>query len=66
MLEINGDSASGETYCLAHHISWEQGERQLLVMAIRYRDTFAKRDGARCFQARELIVDWTDTQALSA
>lgn len=55
-----GDQASGETYCLAHHISTENGQRTLLVKSIRYLDTFVRQDGAWRFADRQLITDWTD------
>ena len=59
---LDGDRATGETYCLAHHLYAEGGERKLMVASLRYRDTFVKRDRAWLFAARELYVDWTDTR----
>jgi hypothetical protein len=61
-IALHGDSATGESYCLAHHLSTKGGERKLMVASLRYRDTFVKRDGAWLFAERKLYVDWTDTR----
>ncbi|SNT64015.1 SnoaL-like domain-containing protein [Streptosporangium subroseum] len=59
---VNGDSAAGETYCLAHHV-WEvEGQRTLMIASIRYLDTFTKLDGQWFFAERKLMVDWTETR----
>jgi SnoaL-like protein len=59
---LDGDSATGESYCLAHHLYTEGGERKLMVASLRYHDMFVKRDGAWLFAERRLIVDWTETR----
>jgi ketosteroid isomerase-like protein len=59
---LDGDRATGESYCLAHHLYAEGGERRLMVASLRYRDTFVKRDGAWLFAERKLYVDWTETR----
>jgi ketosteroid isomerase-like protein len=61
-IALDGDRATGESYCLAHHLYTEGGERKLMVAYLRYRDTFVKRDGAWLFAERKLYVDWTDTR----
>jgi hypothetical protein len=61
-IALDGDRATGESYCLAHHLYTEGGERKLMVDSLRYRDTFVKRDGAWLFAERMLYVDWTDTR----
>jgi ketosteroid isomerase-like protein len=61
-IALDGDRATGESYCLAHHLSTEGGERKLMVASLRYQDTFVKRDGAWLFAERKLYVDWTDTR----
>jgi len=55
---LDGDHATGESYCLAHHIWVEDGQRVLMIMAIRYHDTFIRQDGRWLFVHRELITDW--------
>ena len=63
-IALEGDRATGESYCLAHHLFTEGGERKLMVASLRYLDTFMKRDGAWMFAERRLYVDWTETRAL--
>jgi SnoaL-like domain len=54
------NTATGETYCLAHHLWVENGQRLLMVMGIRYYDTFVRVDGQWFFAKRQLIFDWID------
>jgi SnoaL-like protein len=60
-IELNGDRATGESYCIAHHLYTEDGERKLMLAHLRYADTFTKRDGAWRFAERNLYVDWIET-----
>ena len=62
--ELDGDRATGRTYCLAHHVYSEDGVRKLMVAALRYRDAFVKRAGAWLFAERRLYLDWAETRAL--
>jgi ketosteroid isomerase-like protein len=60
---LDGDRATGESYCLAHHLSIGQdGERTMMIASIRYLDEFAKQDGQWLFAERRLMVNWTDTK----
>jgi hypothetical protein len=59
---IDDNLASGESYCIAHHLFTEAGERKLMVAWLRYADTFAKVDGAWLFAEREIHVDWIETR----
>ncbi len=63
---LDGDGATGETYCLAHHVSSTDGERKLMIAALRYRDTFAKTEGTWRFAERRLYVRWIETRTLEA
>jgi ketosteroid isomerase-like protein len=65
ILTLTGDRATGEAYCLAHHVTLEGGKRRLMVASLRYLDTFAKADGAWLFAERLLFVDWLEERALS-
>jgi SnoaL-like domain len=58
-------SATGESYCLAHHLTAESGKRSLMIAAIRYLDAFKKIDGKWYFAERKLLVDWIETRPLS-
>ena len=62
---LTGDRATGEAYCLAHHVTVEGAKRRLMLASLRYLDTFVKMDGAWLFAERLLYVDWMDERALS-
>src|SRR6201998_1091238 len=57
ILTLNADRATGEAYCLAHHVTADGGERRLMIASLRYLDTFVKIDGAWLFAERLLYVD---------
>jgi SnoaL-like domain len=63
-IALDGDRATGESYCLAHHLFTEGDERKLMVASLRYHDAFVKCDGAWLFAERKLYVDWTETRTL--
>ena len=62
---LAADRATGEAYCLAHHVTVDSARRRLMIASLRYLDTFVKRDGAWLFAERLLYVDWVDQRALS-
>jgi hypothetical protein len=62
---LTADRATGEAYCLAHHITVDGGKRRLMLASLRYLDTFVKMDGAWLFAERRLYVDWLEERALS-
>ena len=62
---LTGDRATGEAYCLAHHVTVEGGTRRLMLASLRYLDTFAKVDDTWLFAERLLFVDWQEERALS-
>ena len=62
---LDGDRATGEAYCLAHHVMADTGKRRLMIASLRYLDTFAKIDGAWLFAERLLYLDWLEERALS-
>jgi hypothetical protein len=59
------DRATGETYCLAHHVIVDGEHRRLMVASLRYYDTFAKIDCDWLFAERLLYVDWVEMRPLS-
>jgi ketosteroid isomerase-like protein len=63
---LDKDHATGETYCLAHHVSASEGERSMFVAALRYYDVFVRADGRWLFGERKLIVDWTETRPIAS
>ena len=65
ILTLKSDQATGEVYCLAHHVTVEGENRRLMVASLRYLDTFVKVDGDWLFAERLLYVDWLEERALS-
>jgi hypothetical protein len=62
---LTADRATGEAYCLAHHVTVGGGKRRLMLASLRYLDTFVKIDGAWLFSERLLYVDWLEERTLS-
>jgi ketosteroid isomerase-like protein len=65
IFSLNSDRATGEAYCIAHHLTVAGESRRLMVAYLRYLDTFAKTDGAWLFAERLLYVDWLEERGLS-
>jgi hypothetical protein len=61
-VELDVDRATGESYCIAHHLFTEDGVRKVMLAHLRYGDTFVKLDGAWLFAERSLYVDWIETK----
>jgi ketosteroid isomerase-like protein len=61
-ITLDGDRATGESYCIAHHLSTTGDERTLMVAHLRYQDTFAKTNATWLFAQRNLYVDWIETR----
>jgi ketosteroid isomerase-like protein len=65
-VELSGDRGTGESYCIAHHVSIAQdGSRSLMIASIRYLDEFVKQGDSWFFAQRELKVDWTENRRLA-
>ena len=62
---LTNERATGEAYCLAHHVTVDGEKRSLMVASLRYQDTFVRTDGTWLFAERLLYVDWLDERALS-
>jgi hypothetical protein len=62
---LTPDRATGEAYCLAHHVTVEGAKRHLMVASLRYLDTFVKQEGQWLFSERRLYVDWVENRQLS-
>ncbi len=56
--EIDADSASGITYCLARHYREATGE--VVVTPLRYRDTYQRTPDGWRFSAREIGFTWVE------
>ena len=64
ILTLTGERGTGESYCLAHHVTVDGGKRRLMLASLRYLDTFVKMDGVWLFAERRLYVDWLEERAL--
>ena len=62
---LTADRATGETYCLAHHVTVRSGTRRMMIASLRYRDSFVKIDGKWLFAERLLTVDWLEDRPMS-
>jgi hypothetical protein len=61
-ITLDGARATGESYCIAHHLYTEGDERKLMLAFLRYGDTFVKIEDAWLFAERNLYVDWIETR----
>ena len=58
--DVDGDTATGEVYCVAHHLTTDRHGGTDYVMMIRYLDTYSRRDGRWGIEERRLVTDWTE------
>ena len=65
IFSLTADRATGEAYCIAHHLTVDGEKRRVMVANLRYLDTFVKMDGAWSFAERLLYVDWLEERGLS-
>ena len=65
IFSLTADRATGEAYCLAHHVTVDGTKRRLMVASLRYLDTFVKMNSSWLFAERRLYVDWLEERALS-
>jgi hypothetical protein len=61
--EIDGDRATGEVYCAAHHLTPDRHGGTNYVMYIRYDDVYRRDTGEWRIETRRVNVDWTDQRA---
>ncbi len=64
-IQVEGDTARGEVYFLAHHRITENSEKKDLFVAGRYHDEYACRDGRWAITRRKEIVDWARTDPVA-
>ncbi len=65
IFSLTAHRATGEAYCLAHHVTVDGTKRRLMVASLRYLDTFVKMNNSWLFAERRLYVDWLEERALS-
>jgi uncharacterized protein (TIGR02246 family) len=62
---VDGDRATGESWCRAHHVyDDEGGTRRDWVMAIRYLDRYVRSEEGWMIEDRHLVVDWLEDRPL--
>jgi SnoaL-like protein len=62
--DIGADEATGEVYCLAHHLTADAHGGTSYVMHMRYSDTYRRdENGDWKIAERTAEVDWTETRA---
>jgi hypothetical protein len=65
-IDVTGDSATGETYCLAHHIREVEGKGPMnYVMGIRYLDQYSRTAEGWKIAVRELQVEFTEDRPVT-
>jgi ketosteroid isomerase-like protein len=65
-IDVAGDSAKGEAYCLAHHIRDVEGKGSMdYFMAIRYLDEYTRTDDGWKIAVRELQVEFTEDRPVT-
>lgn len=62
---IDGSTATGDVYCIAHHLTPQENPDSDYVMHIRYADTYRMDDdGTWRIATRDVRVQWTETRAI--
>lgn len=60
--EVDGDVATGEVYCTAHHLTRDQPPVSH-VLHIRYQDRYLRVEGRWGIEDRRVLVDWTEQRS---
>ena len=62
---VDGDSAHGESYSMAHHLTPRaDGRYDDLVMYITYRDRYVRLNGTWQFEQRVVVMEFTETRTV--
>jgi uncharacterized protein (TIGR02246 family) len=61
---VDGDRATGESWCRAHHVYADGATRRDRVMAIRYVDRYVRSGEGWRIEDRHLVVDWLEDRPL--
>ena len=69
--ETDGDTATGEVYCMAHHLTPGPDSTTNFRMYMRYEDLYIRRPGRAGtggwrIHERRFVVDWTETVIANA
>lgn len=61
LFEVEGDQATGVTYCVASHVKTEEGVSVKHDWYLQYHDTLVRAGDDWVFQSRRLQVDYIST-----
>jgi hypothetical protein len=64
LIELDGDAAAAETYCIAYHRL--KGEDVDSIAGLRYVDRFDKRSGEWRIAHRDIVVEWNRVDPVAA
>jgi uncharacterized protein (TIGR02246 family) len=59
VVDFDGDTARGVTYCTANHLLADGSN---LALMIRYLDEYSRADGEWLIADRRVVVEWTETR----
>jgi hypothetical protein len=59
--DVDGDAATGETYCIAHHVTGTDD----FVMTIRYEDQYVRTPEGWRMKQRDLRLLWTSNEVVT-
>lgn len=66
VVDVDGNTASGRVYCLAHHLyRGRDGGMRDNAIAIRYLDSYRRVDGRWLIASRELVVDFAEDRVVT-
>jgi Tfp pilus assembly ATPase PilU len=61
---INGDKASGISYCMVTLIGTENGKKMKTTIGVYYQDEYVREDNRWFIAKRKSVFDWEDKQEL--
>jgi hypothetical protein len=64
MIEVQGDRATSETYCIAYHQRRGADGNSLLTFGGRYVDELERRDGEWRLSKRVVVHDWNKVERI--
>lgn len=66
-INLDGDCATGETYCAGRHLQkGGYADNQVMTLIIRYHDSFVRTEGGWRMASRKEIVDWTEISTIQS
>ena len=63
---LDGNTATGDSYTIAHHVYTEDATRLMMVAWLHYLDRFTKIGQDWYIAEREIILVWSETRPLGA